>query len=389
MLLCLGMIRSWVVIALACGVAAADPKPEPQDQRVLRLLNSYRATVGLPAAKLDAKLSAGCMEHASYMLQNRGTDAMEGLNPHTQRPNLPGATPAGAACGKAADLFPEVSDLGVAVAGWMAGFYHRRPMLDPGLVRIGVGYAKLPEGSYMAALMFVNDDDATNSAWPIRYPADHQSDVPLESANEIPNPVPGGGTGGYPITLQFPAFDKVTAVTAKLTDANGKAVAFHLSDPDHPATSFGQYGVVSLIPKLPLPPQAAFTVTISATWNTKPGTWSWTFTTLALRAVDATDETAVLAAIDVPSLVRGIVRYGGMMDSANAFLQIGASENKKFKMVSVIIPLALWKQLGKGAAPATLTGKTVEVSATPQLVANEYVNLKIIAPSQLRVVSLK
>ena len=55
------------------------------------------------------------------MLQNQGTDAMVGLNPHTQRSNLPGASAAGAACAKAADLFLGVSDLGVgSTSGWPA-----------------------------------------------------------------------------------------------------------------------------------------------------------------------------------------------------------------------------------------------------------------------------
>jgi hypothetical protein len=31
----------------------------------------------------------------------------------------------------------------VAIDVWMAGMYHRRPMLDPQLERIGVGYARL------------------------------------------------------------------------------------------------------------------------------------------------------------------------------------------------------------------------------------------------------
>ena len=98
---------------------------------ILRLLNHYRQVAGLTPVKLDRKLSARCMEHANYMVQNQGTDAMVGLNPHTQRSNLPGASAAGAACAKAADLFPGVSDLGVAIDAWMAGMYHRRPMLDP------------------------------------------------------------------------------------------------------------------------------------------------------------------------------------------------------------------------------------------------------------------
>jgi hypothetical protein len=83
------------------------------------------------------------------MMQNQGTEAMAGLNPHTRRPNLPGASAAGAACAKAADLFAGVSDFGVAIAAWMAGMYHRRPVLDPQLERIGLGYARLPDGMLM------------------------------------------------------------------------------------------------------------------------------------------------------------------------------------------------------------------------------------------------
>src|SRR5215472_17814541 len=65
-----------------------------------------------------------------------------------------------------------------------------------------------------------------------------EADVPLEYGAEFPNPIPNHGTGGYPITLQFPPFDKVTGVSAKLTNATGNPVEFFLSDPEHPATSF-------------------------------------------------------------------------------------------------------------------------------------------------------
>ena len=230
---------------------------ETVELRVKRLVDRYRAAVGLPAVTLDAKLSKGCMEHAEYMRLNKDTDAMAGLNAHQQRPKLRGASAAGAACGKAADLFFGVSDLEVAVDGWMATLYHRRPILSPTLERIGVGYAKLRDGSYMAALMFVDSHSVdVTGKWPVEYPADNQSGVPLEFGSEFPNPVPGGGRAGYPITIQFPPYDKVTGVRATLVDESGKAVAFHLSDPEHPAmSSFGQWGVVCLIPKLPLAPE--------------------------------------------------------------------------------------------------------------------------------------
>jgi len=41
--------------------------------------------------------------------------------------------------------------------------------------------------------------------------------------------VPGGGRAGYPITLQFPPFDEVVNVTAKLTDAGRRLHAVRAS----------------------------------------------------------------------------------------------------------------------------------------------------------------
>lgn len=374
------MARIAILLLLGVQIASAAPRPE---QLALARVNEYRKAAGLPAVKLDASMSKGCMEHAQYMLQNRGTDAMVGLNAHTQRPELPGASPAGAACGKAADLFPGVSDLGVAIDGWMAGIYHRRPMMDPGLEKIGVGYAALPDGSLMAALMFGKSGKSTG--WPVKYPAADQTNVPLEYGNEIPNPIPGGGKGGYPITLQVGAFDEVTGVKASLVDAAGTKVPFHLSDPEHPATSFGQYGVISVIPKRLLAPGTTYTVTIAATWQGKLQGWSWSFTTLALRPLDANDDGAIAAAVGVPSLVRGTVSYGGMMNSATAFLQIGGSTGGRYEMLSVLVPVAVWKQLAGKAAPGAWKGKTIEVQATPQLVQQKYMNLTIAEASQLRV----
>jgi uncharacterized protein YkwD len=378
-----GMSRSWIVavLVLVTRVAAA----ETPEEQALGHVNAYRAAAGLAAVRLDPALSKGCMQHAKYMLLNKDSDAMVGLEAHKQRPDLPGATPAGAACGKAADLFPGVAGLGVAIDGWMAGIYHRRPMLDPGLKTIGVGYAALPDGSLMAALMF--GESTKKGAWPVRYPAADQTGVPLEYANEIPNPIPGQGTGGYPLTLQFPAFDEVTEVRASLIDSRKAKVPFHLSDPEHPATSFGQYGVVSVIPKRLLAPDQRYTIQIDATWKGKAQTWTWSFTTIALRPLDAADDTAMADAIGIPSIVRGTVGYGGMMDTSTAFLQIGASKKGRYQMLSVLIPIGVWKQLAGKATPASFKGKTLEVQATPTLVQQKYLNLKIAEVEQLRVLA--
>jgi hypothetical protein len=359
--------------------ASAATKPAP-DRAALDAVNAYRARAGLAAVKLDAALSKGCMEHAIYMKLNRGTAAMAGLEAHKQRPKLPGATPAGAACAKAADLFPGVSDLDTAVAGWMAGIYHRRPIMDPTLTTIGVGYAQLDDGSYMAALMLV-DSKSPSTQWPVTYPVDRQSDVPLELGHEIPMPSPNG-IGGYPVTLQFPPFDKVTGVKATLA-IKGKAVPIHLSDPEHPASSFGQFGVVSLIAEQPLQPATTYAVKIAATWQGVAKTWTWSFTTLALRPVDANDGAAMEAAIGIASRVRGKVVHTGMIDTETVFLALTDDHDRK--LVSVVIPLAVWTELAHGAKPETFRGKALEVEATPQLVTNKFINLTITVVNQLHV----
>ena len=377
-------------IALLALLTASVPQAqaEPPDEQALRLVNHYRQVAGLTSVELDRKLSAGCMEHANYMVQNQGTEAMVGLNPHTQRSNLPGASAAGAACAKAADLFLGVSDLGVAIEVWMAGMYHRRPMLDPQLERIGVGYARLPDGMLTAALRFENAT-RRRGGWPVAYPADKPTDVPLNFGAEFPNPIPNHGTGGYAITLQFPPFDKVTGVSAKLTDATGNPVEFFLSDPEHPATSFGQFGVICLIPKQSLQAQHAYSVRIDAIWKGKPGTWKWSFSTVSLREINASDDRAVAGAINIASLVHGTVAYGGMRNSETVVLQLAAGKGSRYKVLSVIVPIAVRRQIAGTAEPASFKGKIIEVQTTPQVAGGEYVNMRISAATQLRVVSAR
>ena len=385
------MLRSLVVAAFVSSFAVActsiDPANDATGLRVKGLVDHYRASVGLSPVALDARLSKGCMEHANYMRLNKDSDATAGLNAHRQRPSLPGASADGAACGVAADLFFQVSDLDVAVDGWMSTLYHRRPILTPSLERIGVGYSKLSDGSYMAALMFADGKGDVSAKWPVAYPADNARGVPLEFGDEVPNPVPGGARAGYPITIQFPPYDKLSNVRASLTDEKGEDVAFYFSDPEHPAmASFGQYGVVSLIPKLPLRPDSGYQVRVDANWNGKTGTWRWSFTTLALRSVDAQDEEAVVRAINVASRLKGSVLHGGMMaDGDTAFLEIGLRTPKHYKMISILIPREVWGELG--GKPDPFIGKTVEVEGTPHLYKGEYINVPITVAGQLRIVS--
>jgi hypothetical protein len=53
-------------------------------------------------------------------------------------------------------------------------------------------------------------------------------------------------------------------------------------------------------------------------------------------------------------------------------------------MVSIMIPRAVWRQLG--GRPDAFIGRTVEVDGTPQLIRGAYINIPITVAGQLRVV---
>jgi hypothetical protein len=110
-------------------------------------------------------------------------------------------------------------------------------------------------------------------------------------------------------------------------------------------------------------------------WKGKPGSWTWSFSTVSLREIDASDDRAVAGAINIASLVHGTVASGGMRNSETVFLQLAAGEGSRYKMLSVIIPIAVWRQIAGTAEPRSFKGK--------------YVNMRMSAATQLRVVSAR
>ena len=56
-------------------------------------------------------------------------------------------------------------------------------------------------------------------------------------------------------------------------------------------------------------------------------------------------------------------------------------------MMSVIIPIAVWRQIAGTAGPGSFKGKVIEVQTTPQVAGGKYVNMRISAATQLRVLA--
>ena len=373
------------IAVLACSAPALAAQDPPEVEELYASINAIRAQAGLPALVLDPLLSEGCQQHARYMVANRGTPAMAGLNAHHQRPELPGASPAGAECAAHAVLAPGTADLASALRAWMGGLYHRRPFLSPRVHRMGVGFAPLPEGGIMAALMLPEDPSNDMSRWPTLWPVNGQTNVPLEFGTEVPNPIPGGGNiGGYPVTLFLPDQKPVGIKSATLT-ANDQEVPVYLSSPAAPVTEFSRYGVVSLIPKEPLLPGTVYHVRIVTELAGRTSTVTSSFRTVELAEVAADDPAAMSRAVGVPSRVVGRVAHAGRMPDGTVYLQL--TTGNRGAMVSVMVGPQLWLELARNADPLSWRDHHLQVEATPQRVGSKYINLPVGAPRQLKVAS--
>ena len=119
----------------------------------LASLNVYRRRAGLAPVTLDAGLSKGCRLHAVYLVKNTGKPAAQGLGMHEEDASLPGVTPEGKRAGRSSVISIEPDpDGGAAVDGWMATLYHRIPLLNPDLKKIGFGSARLPDEGWVWVL---------------------------------------------------------------------------------------------------------------------------------------------------------------------------------------------------------------------------------------------
>lgn len=131
----------------------ADPKAE--EGRVaavlLRRLNALRAQAGLGAVALDDELSRGCRLHAAYVVRNLEDPKVGGIGIHDEDPSLPGYTKEGARAG-AASVIALAPDAAESVDSWMATLYHRLPLLDPRVRRVGYGQAFHPTRGWATVL---------------------------------------------------------------------------------------------------------------------------------------------------------------------------------------------------------------------------------------------
>ena len=131
---------------------AADPDTEARVMaKLLADTNTARLQAGLGEVELDSAMSRACAAHARYLQLNRNHPRTQGLGVHDESPSLPGYTPEGKKAGEAA-VIAIVSEPRESVVLWLATLYHRVPLLDPSLQRIGYAQAQSGSGEWITVM---------------------------------------------------------------------------------------------------------------------------------------------------------------------------------------------------------------------------------------------
>jgi hypothetical protein len=259
------------------------PVPEGEDPfaAALLLLNQSRADAlagqgpEIPVVAADAELARAAEAHARYLAQNP-EQKTSWPQMHEEYADKPGYSVEGALAASRS-LVAFSADPRRAVEDWLATFYHRLPLLEPGL--FGVGFGKSGE------IVVLDSGSLVLAPWKdhvVVWPLPQAEKVPLRFTPELPNPVPGADMGacGYPVSVQliFQEPTRRVALTLELfhgTAESGTVVECHFVSPDAPLEpELVPPNAWGLIPKAALSPKTRYTA--RARWNGTEKVWSFT-----------------------------------------------------------------------------------------------------------------
>ncbi|MBL8696482.1 MAG: CAP domain-containing protein [Planctomycetes bacterium] len=281
--------RAWIIASdggILQRLDRAAAKPSELQQSMADELNSIRQKAydacemrGEPKVEIDLELSEFASLHAQYLARHRA-QALEWPAAHEEYPERDGYTPEGAWSAAHSIIAAEAPNARDALGQWLSSFYHRIPLLRPGLLRIGVA---IERGISVMDVESMREE--RNSEFEVLWPYPGQKGVPTRMADELPRPVPSAspGTLGYPITLTVGFGDRFATperIELALYDAPGSTqkVDCWESTPDDPLNEkLVPPDTWCLIPKAPL--RNGVTYRVIATWRPSGKSRTWTFQT--------------------------------------------------------------------------------------------------------------
>jgi uncharacterized protein YkwD len=268
-------------------------------------LNLYRSALGLSTVTLDPASSPGCEGHLQYLIEEAETKG-QGYLEHTESNHSNSHYSAeNEAAGKASDLAWGQSggpggvkgqSLAQAVDLWINGVYHRRPLLDPGLVKVGAasvqGYNCL---NYNAS----GNTTVKKIEEPVLWPADGMTDVPRAfGGNEGPcptnpsDPLQASNCGPSGFIISAVWYNWGTNRASALTSVASVTLTNSSTQMEVPLLTWYADGVsghdpargymrdeIALVPQATLAANTTYRVDIDGVVTNTPTKLSWSFKT--------------------------------------------------------------------------------------------------------------
>jgi len=278
-------------------VTMPPPQPlavPPRTQAALNRVNFYRGEAGVTPVNADPYLGTAATGHAEYCVDE---NLLTHEETNTSNPHYRGQWPQDRA--NAAGYSHYAFENGAegyhqnpddAVDVWMGGVYHRWIIIHPDARDLGYGSATNQRNFQFLEVGFPSFYPNTYVA--VQYPGPGQANVPTDfSAEEVPNPIGGDTSAGYPVTVSFPIWSTVTLSSVWLKDSSNNTVPSYDSmntSTLSPSYAYMWYSV-AIVAHDPLAYGETYTAHVSGTVTLYDGSVSnfdltWSFTTVSAPA---------------------------------------------------------------------------------------------------------
>lgn len=263
-------------LLLSCTVFALDSAQMVRGQAAVDRMNLHRKICGLNPVVLDIAMSEGCVKHAAYLNQNED-QILAGLDAHHEVSTRPGYTAEGAYAGEHGDITYGHTGTS-AIDSWMGTYYHRSPILSPGVTKVGYGDDPGSKTGYtIAVLQFQTYTTLDDTLCPARDSKGNQTHGNREG--EVPSPIPNfSNKNGYPIIAYFKESNPRVGLISSSVTAVGAQLSHTAISPNHPQNADFEGNAICLITDDPLPVNTLITVTLNYQLNGAQ-TLTWSFTT--------------------------------------------------------------------------------------------------------------
>lgn len=255
---------------------SADALEALEYLRQLRAQAYVERNIWYEKVSLYSELSENAFMHAQYLEWNP-KQARKWPDAHEEYYGRKGFSPQGAWAGRQS-LIHGITGPKEVIDAWMATFYHRLPLLHPGMFGIGFGATK------GFTVMDTNSLTAPyhGEVWSV-WPVDGAKGVGRRFQPEKPNPIPGGKQEkwGFPITLHEFSGPRKSYRPIEMTlhfgrDRHGKVVDCHFITPyTNFNPRYSPEGAYALIPKSALKSKQPYTVVASCEKTGKELVWTF------------------------------------------------------------------------------------------------------------------